>query len=132
MERIDKKFLKEAFGKSWSRETSYPRTKDQWSKANPSFGQCAVTSLIINDLYGGKIVYNKDYHHYWNVLDNGAVIDLTKDQFGKDIVIKSQGETTREYILNSESAARALTAQRYQTLKKEVEKNLLLFVEAIK
>jgi len=132
MESVDKKSLREAFLKSWSRETSYPRTKAQWSTKNPSFGQCAVTSLVVNDLYGGKIVYNTDYHHYWNVLEDGTVIDLTKDQFGKNITIKPQGETTREYILSSESAARALTPQRYYMLKHEVEKNLSLFVEEIK
>lgn len=132
METVDKNTLREVFRKSWSRKTSYPKTQDQWSAKNPSFGQCAVTSLVVNDLYGGKIVYNRDYHHYWNVLDNGTEVDLTKEQFGKNVTIQAQGETTREYLLNSDGATRALTPQRYDLLKKEVEKNLSLLVEAVK
>lgn len=129
MESVDVNALRDAFLKSWSRDTTYPRTKDQWSTANPSFGQCAVTSLVINDLYGGKIVVNRDFHHYWNVLNDGTVVDLTKEQFGKGVVIESHGEATREYILGSDAAARALTPERYKLLKTKVAKALLLFVE---
>ncbi len=129
MESEGKKNLREAFLKSWSRETSYPRTKDQWNARNPAFGQCAVTSLVVNDMYGGKIVYNTDYHHYWNVLDDGTVIDLTREQFGKNVDIKPQGDATREHMLYSEAAGRALTLQRYNLLKERVERNLLFLVE---
>lgn len=129
MEAIGIKSLKSALLKSWSQETSFPRTKDQWNSKNPSFGQCAVTSLIVNDICGGKIVFNKDYHHYWNVLDDGTVVDFTKDQFGKEVSIPQQGEASREYILESEAAHRALTPARYKLLKGKVEKVLLLFVE---
>lgn len=132
METVDNNTLREVFRKSWSRKTSYPKTQDQWTAKNPAFGQCAVTSLVVNDLYGGKIVYNRDYHHYWNVLDNGTEVDLTKEQFGKNVTIQPQGETSREYILSSDAGARALTPQRYNLLKKQVEKNLSLLVEAVK
>lgn len=123
-------FLRQAFSKSWSRKTSYPKTRDQWSPENPAFGQCAVTSLIVQDLFGGKLVYNKDYHHYWNILDDGTTIDLTKIQFGKNVKIDNHELVTREYILESAAAARAETPERYALLKQKVEK--LLFVETEK
>ena len=124
MESVDKKSLREAFLKSWSRETSYPKTKDQWSPKNPSFGQCAVTSLIVNDLYGGKIVYNNDYHHFWNILQNGRVIDLTRSQFEGSFMITDYVESTRESMLNTKEALSARTQQRYKLLKKRIEKIL--------
>jgi hypothetical protein len=122
--------LRRAFSDSWSKETSYPPTQDQWSPENPAFGQCAVTSLVINDLYGGQIVYNKDYHHYWNILDDGTVIDLTKIQFGPRATINHWTSSTREYILDSSAARKAQTPQRYQLLKNKVEQ--LLLVESVK
>ncbi len=124
------KDLRKAFFKGWSRDTSYPRTKARWSPKNPAFGQCAVTSLVVNDLYGGKIVYNKDYHHYWNILDNGSEIDLTREQFGKGVVITGFTVASRDYMMHSEAAERAKTKKRYELLKGTVEK--LLLVEAIK
>jgi hypothetical protein len=114
------KILRSAFKKSWSKSTTYPRTKEKWSPENPAFGQCAVTSLVINDLYGGKIVYNEDYHHFWNVLKDGTVIDLTKVQFGSGVKIKGFSESSREYILESAAAAEAKTPQRYKLLKSKV------------
>lgn len=41
---------------SWSKETCYPTLQDKWNKSNPSLGQCAITSLVVNDFCGGKIM----------------------------------------------------------------------------
>lgn len=124
MNAEDIKILKDAFKKSWSKSTTYPKTREKWSSENPAFGQCAITSLVINDLYGGKIVYNQDYHHFWNVLKDGTVIDLTKVQFGTGVKIESFSESSREYILESAAATEAKTPERYQLLKSKVHKIL--------
>lgn len=121
--------LKELFKRIWSTDTCYPGSKDEWSVENPSLGQCAVTSLLINEIFGGKILFNKEYHHYWNLLEDGSEIDLTKDQFGAQAQIKAEGEASRDYILYSENAKRSETLKRYKILKKRFEK--LFFIESI-
>jgi hypothetical protein len=128
--RTDVRHLRKAFGQGWSRNTSYPKTRTLWNTKNPSFGQCAVTSLVVNDLFGGKIVYNKEYHHYWNILDDGSEIDLTREQFGKNVVINEFTEASRNYMIYSDAAERAKTRERYELLKNKVEK--LLLVETVK
>lgn len=118
--------LKEAFIQAWSRETCYPRQKDEWKKENPTIGQCAVTALVINELYGGQIVYNEEYNHFWNILPSGQEIDLTKDQFGEGITILEARVVERNEILNTKSAKRAKTANRYENLKTKVLPLLLV------
>ncbi|MEB9972481.1 hypothetical protein P4K82_12925 [Bacillus cereus] len=36
---------------SWSIESS-----SKWTLNNPAMGQCGVTALVINDLFGGEIL----------------------------------------------------------------------------
>src|ERR1700723_2879045 len=72
--------LRESFRQAWNAETS---VDPGWSEANPSLGQCAVTSLIVQDLLGGELVRAEvgEVSHYWNRLDDGVEVDLTRDQF---------------------------------------------------
>lgn len=79
--------LELALRAAWSRETS--EDPDEWSPANPSRGQCAVTALVIRELLGGEIliatVLPRDgeprERHAWNRLPSGEEVDLTFDQF---------------------------------------------------
>lgn len=121
---IDLKNLRELFLKGWSKETCYPKSKDKWTPENPTFGQCAVTALVINDLFGGEIVSNPKYHHYFNILEDGTEIDLTREQW-KDVVIEGHEPSTRDYILFSERGRDVQTLERYQLLRKNVERELL-------
>ena len=41
--------------KSWCRATAHPSYQKDWTEDNPSYGQCCVTALVIQDLYGGDI-----------------------------------------------------------------------------
>lgn len=43
---------------------------------------CAITSLIINDYFGGDIckIYVDGINHYFNLIENN-IVDLTKEQF---------------------------------------------------
>ena len=66
---------------AWNAETS----AGGYSAETPSTGQCAVTSMIVQDLLGGELirVINMGISHYYNRLDNGVEIDLTRDQFSE-------------------------------------------------
>jgi hypothetical protein len=83
--------LEAAIRASWSLETCDPTDVPSWTPANPSLGQCAVTSLVVHDLLGGELLEAEVHHpdgsrqgfHYWNRLA-GVDIDLTRAQFTSD------------------------------------------------
>ncbi len=112
----------------WSSETCYPRVRKFWKKENPSVGQCAVTSLVINDFFGGEILFNAEYNHFWNRLEDGTEIDLTKGQFKCDISLLDNYKVDRKTILFTKNATRARTYERYQILLKKLNS---LFVESV-
>ncbi len=117
--------IADALRKSWSRETSCYL---DWSEENPSAGQCEPTSLIIQDICGGKIVVSYDVGHYWNQLPNGDEIDFTNGQFKEGrLKIKTQGEASRDAMLNSDHPDNKIYYQgverRYLLLKQEFQKH---------
>ena len=69
--------------KAWCRETAHPSYQSMWSEDNPSCGQCCVTALMIQDLYGGDIYSCKvgNCSHFVNII-NERIIDKTAEQFG--------------------------------------------------
>jgi len=54
----------------YSKELCYPKIKENWNKNNKYFGMCAITSLVVNDYFGGKIckIYVDGISHYFNFL----------------------------------------------------------------
>lgn len=80
--------LRAAIRASWSIETCDPTDAAEWTPANPSRGQCAVTALVVHDQFGGQILEaevhfqdgSRQGFHYWNRLAGGDV-DLTAEQF---------------------------------------------------
>ncbi|MCM3005313.1 YunG family protein [Priestia koreensis] len=61
----------------WSKESS-----SKWTKENPANGQCGVTSLVVQDLFGGDI-YKTDVKgswHFYNMIE-GKRYDFTASQF---------------------------------------------------
>lgn len=66
--------------RSWERETSYK--PDEWTKDNPAWGQCAVTTKLLYELMGGFCMaalfkYTDGIRwHYWNVIRD-VDIDFT-------------------------------------------------------
>lgn len=73
--------VRNALYKSWSLESS-----SKWTRENPAIGQCGVTALVVNDLFGGEILKTKCIGgwHFYNKL-NGSCYDFTKEQFPKAI-----------------------------------------------
>jgi hypothetical protein len=72
----------------WCKATSFGNGED-----GKSIGQCYVTALLINEIFGGQIMHGwikwngKRLHHFWNLIDFSAQnkeVDFTSDQYGGD------------------------------------------------
>lgn len=75
--------LYNALYESWSKETAYRSCQAEWNEGDRSYGQCAVTAMIVFDMFGGTIhrIRNNDGStHYFNKID-GHYFDLTREQF---------------------------------------------------
>ena len=105
--------LKQILIQSWNLETCSPGLRDKWNEENPSIGQCAITALIVNDFFGGKIMrcMASSGSHYYNIIDD-ELVDLTVEQFLGEIPQYENGEErTREYLLSNKD-----TQNRYEKL----------------
>jgi hypothetical protein len=113
---VEASALREALRCSWSASTS--NDASHWSPENPAHGQCAVTALVVQDHLGGTLrrCDSPTGSHYFNVLPDSSVVDLTAEQFGADFVVVEAAERAREYVLSFPS-----TSRRYQTLRAAVE-----------
>lgn len=118
--------IKEFLLYKWSKETCSPSLKDEWSENNPSLGQCAITALIINDFFGGKIMrcMASSGSHYYNLID-GNIIDLTVEQFlGETPQYELGEERTREYLLSNKD-----TKNRYYLLLNSLRKSMYKLID---
>lgn len=79
------KRLRKKLEKAWCKDTCWH--KPDFYPKNPSGGQCFVTAMVVQDIFGGEIIQGTvrqidgKMNHYWNKLPNGQEIDLTSDQF---------------------------------------------------
>jgi hypothetical protein len=73
----NKKIILDILNKCWSLDTS-----SKWTPENPAKGQCSVTALVINDIFGGDIMKTQagDDWHYYNYIDYER-IDFTVSQY---------------------------------------------------
>lgn len=102
---------------AWSQESSY--CPEDWGKTDPAWGQCAVTAVLLQDVWGGELVrgwaVNKreliHTRHYWNHI-NGMDVDLTWRQFPVGTKIIEREITTRKQLL-----ANRWMRERYEILK---------------
>lgn len=78
----DEKLIVEVLIRCWSKKSS-----DVWNENNPAKGQCGVTALVINKLFGGEILKTKLQNgqlHFYNFI-NGQRFDFTSSQFESKI-----------------------------------------------
>lgn len=84
----------------WIKDTAYKTDQANWRETNKALGQCTVTSMIVYDFFGGKIIrgFSEKYniYHYWNEI-NGEKIDLTFSQF-----LEGKGDIQFERIVQKE------------------------------
>ena len=100
----------------WSADTCAPRMRKEWTRQNPTLGQCSVTAFLAQDLFGGQVYgvpLGDGNFHCYNAVD-GQVFDLTSEQFG-DIALQYEGNPlqTREAHFEKEEKY-----QRYLALRK--------------
>lgn len=101
---------------NYRKETSHSAFKDKWSKQNPTCGQCTITSLIVQNYFGGtihRIKLSNGNTHYFNIV-NGEIIDLTREQFDIENVNISYDDCEtidRQALLKNED-----TRKRYNLL----------------
>ena len=74
---FDEDKVRSALSSCWS-----PQTAIQWRPDNPALGQCNVTALLVNELFGGRILKtrHRESRHYYNEI-RGRRYDFTDSQF---------------------------------------------------
>ena len=74
-----------ALEESWCADTAF--NKNDWSPENSARGQCVVSSLVIQDYFGGDLLKYSvageglSETHYFNRLSDGRLIDTTEKQY---------------------------------------------------
>ena len=112
--------FKKALKKSWSQDTAYHKDAPNWTPDNPALGQCAISALLFNHFFGGKIysgVSKSGVFHYWNK-KWGIKIDLTKSQFSEKLDFKNVSLWMPEDLLSTGNVS-----ERYSLLKSRFDYN---------
>ncbi|EPY7711533.1 hypothetical protein PDR89_16100 [Bacillus cereus group sp. Bc002] len=115
MDDVKEKRIYEALIRSWSIETS-----SKWTTENPAKGQCGVTALVVQDIYGGEIKKTKvrEAWHFYNFID-GQRFDFTAAQF-------NEKPNYMDIESNREEAFADTNEKQYSMLKKKITKELKL------
>jgi [ribosomal protein S5]-alanine N-acetyltransferase len=89
--------LLNAFKLTWSLKSS-----SKWTLDNPAKGQCGVTSLVVQDILGGKIYKTSTFEgwHYYNVIQNRRY-DFTESQFSKSVDYEDIPSNREEALLDT-------------------------------
>lgn len=76
--------LYRAISRVWSGDTASPT--NAWSPSNPAQNHCSITSLIVQDYFGGEILSTRTSGgtHFYNLID-GKKWDLTVSQFAEPV-----------------------------------------------
>ena len=112
--------LYEVLRRAWCRETAYPGSQPDWVPNDPTYSQCAVTAMLVYDMFGGsihRIRVSGGGTHYFNKID-GHYIDLTIEQFDLyniPVSYEPNEEMDRKYC-----GKNADTARRYKLLIERV------------
>ncbi|MBQ8806038.1 MAG: hypothetical protein IJZ68_06095 [Bacteroidaceae bacterium] len=80
------KELKQKLLAAYGPDTAHPSFP--FSPSNPTAGQCAITALLVYEIYGYDIYETKvgRSRHFFNKTDDGKVIDLTAKQFFDKVI----------------------------------------------
>lgn len=80
--RFDPEQVARALLESWSLDSAR-----QWTAENPAAGQCNVTALLIQELFGGELLKTPlpEGDHFYNRI-GGRRYDFTDSQFHQPII----------------------------------------------
>lgn len=118
--------IADALRASWAADTCSPDDVERspWHAGNPAWGQCDITALVVNDMFGGDLMCGEVHrdgrqegYHWWNVLASGVEIDLTREQF-----VDGQVVTAGERIVRPPTFT--WREPDYQTLRRRVSELL--------
>jgi len=109
--------IENAFQSAWCKNTADPIETKNWSIKNKALGQCAVTSVIIYDLFGGRMIYDKENFHIWNEFPDESQHDFSRTQFLEDKIFSIYKYKTKEDILFDERGKATNILERYKLLK---------------
>lgn len=119
--------LTNALHQAWDAETGYAGS-GVWTSSNPARGQCVTSSLVVQDYWGGDIVRyevkgeNIDETHYFNVMDDGTIIDTTGSQYKIPVSMSPKTVNLGGYsTLRDKRLADEETRARYYLLKSKVD-----------
>jgi hypothetical protein len=104
--QFDRARVAAALKASWSLETS-----GQWLAENPARGQCNVTALLVNELFGGEILKTPlpEGDHFYNRI-GAERVDMTASQFAAAISCLDIESDRREALAGT-------SASKYDALK---------------
>ena len=98
----------------WCEYSCTPRLRHEWTADNPTLGQCAITSFLAQDIFGGKVFgvpIEAGNFHCYNVVGD-CTFDLTSEQFdGESLSYSGNLEQLREIHFQ-----RAEKKERYEYL----------------
>jgi hypothetical protein len=119
-------FFRRLFRVSWSSETCARVHRVQWSSDSPELGQDDVTSLIVQEILGGKI--RRGTHtdpaygmYFLNELPGGRLFEVTREKASPTQTLSGK-EVERPFLLDAskpghEYAEAAEVPKRYRLLK---------------
>lgn len=110
--------------KAWCKETAYRSCQAEWIVSDLSYGQCAITAMLVYDMFGGtihRIRNNNGGTHYFNRID-GHYIDLTREQF--DLYNIPVNYEPNEEMDRKFCGKNADTANRYRLLIRRISEVL--------
>jgi hypothetical protein len=109
----------------YSVDTCYKSDVKKWTKDNPSIGHCAISALIIYDLFGGEIYKTKVGRstHYFNILNNGEIVDVTAEQFSNPISYDNTIKVNETTLKKNVSERYNLLFTRFMEVKNDKYRN---------
>ena len=107
---MNEQIVKQLLKKCWSRKSSSLYTED-----NPAKGQCSVTTLVIQDCYGGNLYKTKvgEYWHFYNCI-NEVFYDFTAEQFDSQIKYLNLAATREEAFADTNTLQYAYLSNAFQ------------------
>ncbi len=120
LEELFKKLLESG----WTKDTVSNYYRDKYNRdINPTEGQCTITGILVQEIFGGvirEVKVGEGYHTFNEI--NGHFYDLAKDQFdikGINLDYTNTNILSREELLSNEDINR-----RYNILKNNVLSSL--------
>lgn len=126
---IDLETLTRAIRDSWDADTASEAS--DWSLENKARGQCVPTVLVVQDYMGGEleklltVLDGKEESHYRNRLDDGTIVDITREQYPEDQKLQlAQVDLKGAMSVREKRLSDSDTHERYIRLRDRVDQIL--------